>query len=84
MGKGIHAAGCGRLEGRAQRTARGEIGREEAAHRKVPAGAPLPSPFYPPPPKAAGSLDEEEAPWLRTQPNVTAFAPPRSETMRLT
>lgn len=43
-----------------------------------------PFPSLPPPPKAAGSLDEEEEPWLRTQPNVTAFAPPRSEATRLT
>lgn len=86
MGKGIHAAGCGPLEGRAQTTPRGEIRRGEAAHRKVPGRASPPSPSYPRPRRrlAAGSLDEEEAPWLRTQPNVTAFAPPRSEATRLT
>lgn len=84
MGKETHAAGCGRLEGRAQRITRRETDREEAAHRKVPAGAPLPSPSYPPPPQSRCSLDQEEAPRMRTQPNVTAFAPPRSEGTRLT
>lgn len=44
----------------------------------------FPFPFLPRAPKAAGSPDEEAAPRLRTQPYVTAFAPPRSEGTRLT
>lgn len=49
-----------------------------------PGRSSAPFPFLPPAPQSRCSLDQEEAPRLRTQPNVTAFAPPRSEGTRLT
>lgn len=44
-----------------------------------PTPPPFPPPLPPPCPLACGCLSEEERRRLRTQPNVTAFAPPGDE-----
>lgn len=72
MGKGIHATGCGRLEGRPQRTAEAKsVGKGPPTGKSQPELRSLPLPT--PTPKAAGSLDEAAAPRLRTQPSPTSL-----------
>lgn len=72
-GKGMCAVGCRKLWGRAEKTAKSEIVQGSGRHRKVPLE--LPSLLLPLPASQPLARRKKEAPGLRTQLNVTAFAP---------
>lgn len=81
MGKKIHAVGCTRLQGRAERaTGKGgedypeRMGLGRPPTGKSPSELPAPAPR-----RKEAARCAEEAPRLRTQPNVTSLAPPGRE-----